>query len=129
MRVSDGRGFCLRRHNNETNAGKRDAPKGQKDSAWGFNPRYKSSPRTRPEGAADCAFQIWLDIGVRGPALPPLQAGTFFYRYQGLKPLAESYSPFGTNGLPTNFSLIWFGSVLVALNYLSGSLLKLFDRG
>lgn len=30
------------------------------------------------------------------PVLPPLQGGSPFYRYLGLKPQAQSLSPFGT---------------------------------
>jgi hypothetical protein len=32
---------------------KRFVPKGLKDSAWGFNPRYRSKKDAHPEGVAD----------------------------------------------------------------------------
>jgi hypothetical protein len=49
----------------------------------------------------------------------------------GLKPWAIMYSRFAAKvrPLPTGQLNIRLGSVLVALNYRSGLLLKLFDRG
>jgi hypothetical protein len=70
-------------------------PKGLQDSARGFNP-WNASTHAPPEWAEERLHKR-SDAMSRGNYVPPLQGGTLFLRHQGLKPLAESYHPFGIN--------------------------------
>ena len=77
-------------------------PKGLKDSARGFNPWKHVHPETRPEGAEDIRdlYFVWsTSAHPEHRFYRPLRGGPFFNRYLGLKPQAESFSPFGTQNL------------------------------
>jgi adenosylcobinamide-phosphate synthase len=73
--------------------------KGLQDSAWGFNPWEYVHAASRPEGAEDI-FNPWFVWSVSTSLgrrfYRPLWGGALLNPYQGLKFLAESCSPFGT---------------------------------
>jgi adenosylcobinamide-phosphate synthase len=74
-------------------------PKGLQDSARGFNPWEHAHRATRPEGAEDILSRrlVWsISIPLRHRFYRPFRAVHFLVDNQGLKPLAESLSPFGT---------------------------------
>ena len=74
-------------------------PKGLQDSARGFNPWKHVHAKTRPEGAEDIRDRrfVWsTSAHLRHRFYRPLRGGPFFNRHLGLKPQAESFSPFGT---------------------------------
>jgi adenosylcobinamide-phosphate synthase len=74
-------------------------PKGLQDSARGFNPWEYVHAATRPEGAEDICnprFVRSISTHLEHRFYRPLWGGAFLNLYQGLKPLAESCSPFGT---------------------------------
>ena len=77
-------------------------PKGLKDAARGFNPWKHVHPKTRPEGAEDIRDRrfVWSKSAQpRHRCYRPLWGGPFFNWHLGLKPQAESFSPFGTEDL------------------------------
>ena len=77
-------------------------PKGLEDSARGFNPWKHVRPKTRPEVAEDIRDRrfVWSKSAQpRHRCYRPLWGGPFFNWHLGLKPQAESFSPFGTQDL------------------------------
>ena len=77
-------------------------PKGLQDSARGFNPWKHVHAKPRPEGADDIRDRrfVWsTSAHLRHRFYHPLRGGPFFNRHLGLKPQAESFSPFGTQDL------------------------------
>jgi hypothetical protein len=78
-------------------------PKGLQDSARAesFRPWKHAQAKTRPEGAADIRDRrfVWSSAHLRHRFYRPLRGGPFFNRHPGLKPQAESFSPFGTQDL------------------------------
>jgi hypothetical protein len=83
-----------------------EAPKGQENSAWGFNQvstlGYRSHQAARPERARErisCRRRFHRNnfMIVPIPNLPPFQGDSVFLGvFPGLKPWAESCCPFGT---------------------------------
>ena len=74
-------------------------PKGLQDSARGFNPWTCAHTTTRPEGAKDFSnrrVRLAKTAYSKHRFYRPLWGGVFFYCHLGLKPQAESSSPFGT---------------------------------
>ena len=74
-------------------------PKGRQDSARGFNPWKRVHAKTRPEGAEDIRDRriVWTISAYRKRRFyRPLRGGHRFNRHLGLKPQAQSFSPFGT---------------------------------
>jgi len=77
-------------------------PKGLKDSAWGLNPRCLLKGRPRPEGAAEPVLHVCRDLPnepLTTNIFRPFRAGRYLNVFPGLKPRAESLSPFGTNSV------------------------------
>ena len=79
-------------------------PKGLQDSARAesFRPWKRVHAKTRPEGAEDIRDRRFVSstsahLGHR--FYRPLRGGPFLNRHLGLKPQAESFSPFGTQDL------------------------------
>jgi len=77
-----------------------DAPKGQKDSAWGFNPRLRVTKR-RALKAAPEIHSVWenlyppqIELAVRNPCAA-FRARPSGLANPGLRPRAESFCPFG----------------------------------
>jgi hypothetical protein len=76
------------------------APKGLEDSAQGFNPGNQPIKRFALKGREERAIKTYyndtlLSCVVSTFDLPPLQGVSLGGRFPGLKPWAESYSPFG----------------------------------
>jgi len=74
-------------------------PKGLQDSARGFNPWKRVHAETRPEGAEGIRDRsvVWTISAYRKRRFyRPLRGGHRFNRHLGLKPQAQSFSPFGT---------------------------------
>jgi len=79
-------------------------PKGLKDSAWGFNPRYRFKKITALKGRKTRALRAWRltkRIVSRARISLALSGRTkFFGIFLGLKPQAKSLSPFETKSPP-----------------------------
>ena len=91
-------------------------PKGLKDSARGFNPWRRVHAKTRPEGAEDIRDRrvVWTISAYRKRRFyRPLRGAHRFNRHLGLKPQAESFSPFGTQDhgeLESNIPLLHYST-------------------
>ena len=74
-------------------------PKGRQDSARGFNPGNQSKKGPAPTGRKNDRDQGVSSNEILEVFLfRPFRAGRDFDVLLGLKPQAESYRPFGTNG-------------------------------
>jgi hypothetical protein len=74
-------------------------PKGRQDSARGFNPWRRVHAKTRSEGAEDIRDRrvVWtISVYRKRRFYRTLRGGHRFNRHLGLKPQAESFSPFRT---------------------------------
>ena len=91
-------------------------PKGRQDSARGFNLWKRVHAKTRPEGAEDIRDRglVWTISAYRKRRFyRPLRGGHRFNRHLGLKPQAQSFSPFGTQDrgeLESNIPLLQYSA-------------------
>jgi hypothetical protein len=74
-------------------------PEGTIGLSLGFQPQDTFTIGPRPEGAAENLLRIPLGIQGGNAFYRHLQGGRPFYPYPGLKPRAESCSPFGTKSV------------------------------
>jgi hypothetical protein len=86
-------------HRSLTGREHRLVPKGLTDSGRGFNPWEDIHTTARSEGAKEVRDR-WIEWStsayLKQRFCRPLRGGAFYDQHHGLKPLAESFSPFGT---------------------------------